>query len=165
MATEVLLDTNYLLAWHREKDELHPRAEKVRETLAEARPFRIVLDCVYSELVAVLARTRVKEEDRPQNFLREEILLRKTYWDKLVRMAYIGGTNLLRRAIGVSREAAKEHGAGISPHDAMILIFAHEREVPFLVSFDEDFKKVETVEGEGLDVTIVNDENRGVLLK
>ncbi len=164
MATEVLLDTNYLLGWHRQDDELHPRAETVQKTLARARPIHIVLDCVYSELIAVLARVRVKREGKPREFLREERKLRDTYWNSLVPMAYVGGQDLLERAIDVSREAAEKHGAGISPHDAMILIYAHEREIPFMVSFDEDLGKVETIEGEELEVTILDDENCEKLL-
>lgn len=164
MATEVLLDTNYLLGWHRQDDELHPKAKTVQKTLAKARPLRIVLDCVYSELIAVLARVRVKREGRPREFLKEEWKLRETYWNSLVPMAYVGGESLLKRAIDVSREAAEKHEAGISPHDAMILIYAHEHKIPFLISFDEDLEKVETIEGEELEATILNDENCKKLL-
>ncbi len=165
MATEVVLDTSYLLAWHRENDRLHPRAEKIQESLARAKPVRIILDCVYSELIAVLARTRVREEGKAREFLEEERKLRQVYWPRLVWMTYIGGKDLIKRALDVTREAAEKYGVGISPNDAMLLIFCRERHVPFLVSFDRSLGQVETVEGKKSEVTVVDDSNREVLLR
>jgi predicted nucleic acid-binding protein len=164
MATEVLLDTSYLLAWHRQNDRLHPRAMRIQETLEQAKPIRIVLDCVYSELIAVLARTEFKDEGRADEFLREERKLRQVYWPRLVWMAYLGGRDLLKRAIEVSREAARKHGAGISPHDAMLLILCHERDIRFLVSFDKALGQVKTIEGQRLELLVVDDSNREALL-
>lgn len=164
MATRVLLDTSYLLAWHRQNDRLHPRAMRIQETLEQAKPIRIVLDCVYSELIAVLARTEVKDEGRVDEYLREERQLRQIYWSRLVWMAYLGGRELLERAVEVSREAARKYGAGISPHDAMLLIFCHERGIPFLLSFDKVLGQVKTIEGERLEFLVVDDSNREALL-
>jgi len=165
MATEVVLDTSYLLAWHRANDRLHPRAKKIQETLARAKPGRIVLDCVYSELIAVLARTRVEEEGRVHEFLEEERKLRQIYWPRLVWMGYIGGSDLMGRALEVSREAAEKSGVGISPHDAMLLVFCHDHRVPFLVSFDRVLGQVKTIEGTELEVLVVDDSNREALLE
>jgi len=122
-----------------------------------------VLDCVYSELIAVLARTRVRE-GRVREFLAEERKLRRVYWPRLVWMAYIGGSDLLGQAIDVSTEAAERYGAGISPHDAMLLIFCQDRHLPFLVSFDKVLGQVKTIRGERLEVLVVDDSNRDALL-
>ena len=59
MATEVVLDTSYLLAWHRENDRFHEKASKIQAALTLAGSVPYVLDCVYSEMIAVIARTRV----------------------------------------------------------------------------------------------------------
>lgn len=160
----VLLDTNYLVGWLRETDSQHPRSLLVQEVLREVGPPTYVLDCVYSELMAVLARSYA-EENRLADFLTVADKLEKKYWSKLLWFAYIGGEELLTRAIGVCREAAEKHGVGISPHDAMLLIFAAEKRVPFILSFDEQLAKVRTVEGKKTRFTVIDDRNRKLLLR
>jgi len=164
MVTEAVLDTSYLLAWHRENDRLHEKASRIQAALTQAGSIPYVLDCVYSELIAVLARTRVDDEGRFSEFLREEIRLRDTYWSSLVWMSYIGGRDLLETAISVCREAAENFGVGISPHDSMLLIFCRDHHIPFLVSFDRDLGRVEMIDGNKLDVLVIDDSNVEELL-
>jgi hypothetical protein len=115
-------------------------------------------------MIAVLARTRVGQEGRPREFIREERRLRDTYWSRLVWMSYIGGRDLLGSAISVSREAAEKYGVGISPHDSMLLIFCRDHHIPFLVSFDKDLGRVEMIDGKKLDVLVIDDSNVKELL-
>ena len=70
---------------------------------------------------------------------------------------------LLERAVSVCEETAKKYGICISPHDAMLLLYAQEKGVKHIISFDEDLGKVKTLEGKKLRVTVVNDKNREVL--
>lgn len=160
----MVLDTSYLLAWHRQNDRLHARAERIRRVLSETGPIRIVLDCVYSEMIAVLARIMVKREGRVSDFLAKEIELRRVYWPRLVWMTYVGGRDLFERAVKVSREGAEDHGVGISPHDAMLLIFCLDHQVPYLVSFDRDLALIESIEGIPLELSVIDDSNAEELL-
>ena len=162
LGIRVLLDTNYLVGWHRETDPQHPRASHVQEVLRDVKSIRHVLDCVYSELIAVLARSYA-EEDQLGDFMSVADKLKKEYWPRLVWFAYVGGGSLLKRAIDVCKEAAETSGVGISHHDAMLLLYAKEKGIRYIVSFDEDLRKVRTLEGEKLRVTVVNDKNREVL--
>jgi len=162
MVTRVLLDTSYLIAWHRATDELHPRAELVKETLEEVKPIRYILDCVYSELIAVHARV-CKDEEDPEELVRIIEEFRKTYGPHIVEMAYVGGRQLLERVVRVCGESAKKYGVCISPHDAMLLLYAREKGIKYVISFDEDLAEVKTLEEKRSRITVINDENRELL--
>lgn len=159
MMIDVLFDTNYLVGYHRSTDRHHPRSKLVNEVLDQVEKTPHVLDCIYSELVAVLARSYA-EDGEPGEYIRVEKRLREKYWPRLVWVAYVGGEKFLKRAVDVSREAAEKFGVGISPHDAMLLLYAAEKKIPFIVSFDEQLGRVKTVEGKRLRLKVIDDRNR-----
>lgn len=161
MVSDVLIDTSYLIGWHRITDELHPRAELVRETLEKVNPPRHVLDCVFSELIAVHARIYAEEEN-PREFLKAIRKFGETYRPYTIEMACIGGMSLLDRAVLVCEEAA-ENGVCISPHDAMLLLYAQEKGIKYIISFAEDLGKVEEIGGRKVGLIVVNDRNREIL--
>ena len=157
-----MIDTSYLIGWHRITDELHPRAELVKETLEEVKPVRYILDSVYSELIAVHARI-CRDEGDPEGYARIISEFEKTYPPHVVEAAYVGGERLLRRAVRMCEESASRHGVCISPHDAMLLLFAAEKRIPFIITFDEQLGKVKTVEGRRSRIRVINDRNRELL--
>lgn len=162
VTNDVLIDTSYLIGWHRSTDELHPRAELVNETLREVSPAWHLLDCVYSELIAVHARI-YRDEKKPEEYVRVIGEFKKTYGSDIIEMAYAGGRKLLERAVAVCEESAKKYGVCISPHDAMLLLYAQEKGIKHVISFDEDLGKLKTLEGRRLRVTVINDKNRELL--
>lgn len=155
--TEVLLDTNYLVGYHRATDPQHPRAELIDEVLERKGAVPCVLDCVYSEIIAVLARAYA-EENELEKFVPIAARLEEKYWPNLIWVTYVG-EGLLRRAIDICKEAAETSNVGISPHDAMILLFAQEKGIKYIVSFDEQLEKVRTVEGRKVRAKIITDKN------
>ena len=159
-----MIDTSYLIAWHRSTDELHPRAELVDEILGEVNPVWHVLDCVYSELIAVFSRI-YRDEGRPEEYAEIMKEFERTYGPDVIEMAYAGGKLLLERAVRVCEESAKRYGMCISPHDAMLLLYAQEKRIKHVISFDEDLGKIKTIEGKKLRATVINDWNRELLKK
>lgn len=161
--TEVVLpDTNYLIADLRSTDTEHPRAELIDEVLEEIEPEFIYLDCIFSEVISVLAR-QYAEEGELEKFPGKAEELKGKFWSRIVWMAYAGGELLLERAIDICKEAAERYAVGISPHDAMLLLFAREKGIRYIISFDEDLGKVRRIEGKKLRTTVIDDQNRDEL--
>jgi len=138
MSPQVVVDTNVLVALLDSRDKWHRRAKNIIESL-EARQMSVIyFDCVINETVTVLAR-RAEEQKRVSQF--PELL------DELIQhvpeeiITWISGEikRLYPEIVGLVRNTS----GALNFHDALIAVFCKEIGDVEIISFDEDFDKID----------------------
>lgn len=144
--TEVILDTNYVVALLDAKDVWHTKAATIQDKLVETEAAVVYLDCVMDEVISVLAR-RHAERGRAHEFSgvlnRIETLVppeRITWIYPIVKQLYAKVLPLVRKSRGE-----------LNFHDALIVAASDEMGVAAIVSFDADFDKTKMERIHGVD--------------
>ena len=138
MSEPVIYDANFLVALIAEFDKWHREATHLHALIKSSGWDIVYFDCVANEVISVLAR-RYEEKGRHQEF---EEVLRKfkllipkkdlTWIYPDVERHYDRILDVMKRSLGK-----------LNFHDALIAVAAEEWGVKYIVSFDEDFDRVD----------------------
>lgn len=135
--SRVVVDTNWLVALLDSHDKWHTRAREIAGALSTQQAQIVYLDCVLNETISVLAR-RAEEQKRVEELA---ALLENTR--RQVPEACIVWASLeTRRLYGEIVKWVQRTQGALNFHDALIMLLCREWGITVLVSFDEDFDRV-----------------------
>lgn len=132
------IDANMLVGLLDNRDKWHSTAIAIRDALKKADAEMVYFDCVLNEVISVLAR-RSLEQSRPEEF---DVLL-----DQLVRLipvsdiTWISGE--IKRLYDQVLVLVRRSVGKLNFHDALMALICREQGISVLVSFDQDFDRID----------------------
>lgn len=137
MASEIVADTNWLVAFVDSRDKWHTRAHEIARVLAKQQAQIVYLDCVLNETISVLAR-RAEEQKRVE----ELPALLASIYRQVPETLIVWASLETRRLYGEIVELVQRTQGALNFHDALIALLCREWQITALVSFDEDFDRI-----------------------
>jgi predicted nucleic acid-binding protein len=128
------IDTSVLIGLLDPKDIWHAQAVRLKQAAIDADAEVAVFDCVLAEAISTMAR-RIYEQRRVEDL---DLLLNRIESDypKDDILWLLPDVPLLYAEI---LEIVRASAGALNFHDALIALSCHQREIPFLASFDQDF--------------------------
>jgi predicted nucleic acid-binding protein len=128
------IDTSVLIGLLDPKDIWHAQAVRLKQATIDLGAEVAMFDCVLAEAISTMAR-RIHEQRRSEDL---DLLLNRVESDYPeddvlwilpdVPLLYPEVIEIVRRSAGA-----------LNFNDALIALSCHQREIPFLASFDQDF--------------------------
>lgn len=138
MPHRVGLDTSFVLALIDEQDLWHPQARTLQARLDAIEARAYIFDCVLAEVISALAR-RTNEKRRQAAFPDLTALLRARFPTKVITWIYPD----LPASFDEIIQLVEQTGGELNFNDALIAISCQKRRIPYIVSFDVDFDRVQ----------------------
>jgi predicted nucleic acid-binding protein len=137
MTKLLVVDANVLVALSSERDALHSRAEALSTALAQANAEIVLLDCVVTEALSVLAR-RLNEQKRSAEFVQrlDSFLQRFPVED------WFWVTNYARGWMPDILDVMRISSGRLNFNDALIAVACRKLGEAVLISFDADFDEI-----------------------
>lgn len=134
----IVVDTNWLVALLDSRDKWHTRACKIAEVLSARQVQIIYLDCVLNETISVLAR-RAEEQKRVGELVALLENMRQQVPEPCIVWASLETRRLYREIV----DWVQQTQGALNFHDALIALLCREWGITALVSFDEDFDRID----------------------
>jgi predicted nucleic acid-binding protein len=135
---KIIIDATLLVALLDEKDIWHKVAVSIRDAMIESGAQLIFLDCVANETLTVLGRRckRKNEEDKFSDLIKK--------FKKIVKFEELNWSySYLKDDYEKILEKMERYKGQVSFHDVLISLFAQDKNICYIASFDSDFDKVE----------------------
>jgi predicted nucleic acid-binding protein len=136
--SEVVLDANVIVAILDEADALHARARGRIEGLDRDGVHVLLLDFLLAEAVSVLCRRAFERKRRPPELAPVFAWLREQLRRGFVEFAVLGGD-----AFAEVLDVVEASRGELNFNDARLVVMQRSGEVGEVVTFDEDFARVE----------------------
>ena len=134
----LIYDANFIVAFIDKNDKWHKEVNAIHEEV-KARDLGIVyFDCVANEVISVLGK-RFEEKGRDEEF--KEIIGKFKEVVPKEKLSWIY-PNIINYYDEILTLMAKSKGR-LNFHDALISVTARKMALKYIVSFDEDFDKIE----------------------
>ena len=134
MMNKVIIDTNVIVGLYDKKDVWHKQAKKLIQIFKEISLDLVVLDCVVNETFTVLAR-RLGERKGKRILVTTLKKVKAAFPKSRITNSY----QLIETNYEALIDNIIKNNGKINFHDALIITFAINQNIPFIVSFDEDF--------------------------
>lgn len=136
MNRDALLDSSFLVALLDATDVWHAKATSIAEALAAREIDSIVTDCVVNEVVSVLVRRAGEEGEKAADAIRTA---QERFPPHEITYLYPE----IRRLLGPVLSLMAVSDGRLSFHDALLALSAREMDVGLIVTFDQDFSRLD----------------------
>ena len=137
MLVNIGLDTSFIIGLLDEKDLWHASALELQAAFRTGGFRPHVFDCVLSEVISTLARrTHEKRREADLKALLEQIKIE--FPTKSITWLYPDLPRRFDEVVGLVQQST----GALNFNDALIALSCRIRGIPFLVSFDADFDRV-----------------------
>jgi len=136
--TTVVIDTNVLVGLLDERDKWHGEALAIRDALVAAAVDVVYFDCVLNEVISVIAR-RMHEQGRSAQFAPFLSRLNHLVPSEDITWASKETQRFYSQVVELVRSSTGE----LNFHDALIALTCREWNIAILVSFDQDFDRID----------------------
>lgn len=133
-----VIDANVLVGPLDDHDSWYDVAVAIRDALEGAGAELVYFDCVLNEAISVLAR-RAHEQRRPEQF--DALLDRLAELIPADDITWVSGE--IQRLYNQIVELVRNSAGELNFHDALLALVCREQDVSVVVSFDEDFDRVD----------------------
>lgn len=134
----VIIDTSVLLAVVDKKDKWNKVAEEIFDRLEEEKIEFYIFDCVANELLSVVGK-RLAESKREKDYA--ETAQRALEYIKAEKLFTVYDLFIPKYEHIV--KTILESNGKLSFHDALIVVAAQTYNLPYIISFDEDFDGIQ----------------------
>ena len=132
------LDTSFVIGLLDEQDVWHSQAKLLQDVLDSNDCRTFIFDCVLGEVISTLAR-RTHEKRRAADFSELTARIKKRFPTKVITWLYPDLPGMFDSVTAL----VERSGGELNFNDALIAISCQQRGIPYLVSFDSDFDRVD----------------------
>ncbi|MBI5026048.1 MAG: type II toxin-antitoxin system VapC family toxin [Nitrospirae bacterium] len=136
MSKKIILDTNFIVGLLDEKDKRHNKCLLIKRALHNGDNEIYIFDFIINEVINVFVK-RLKERKDTHNII--PLIEKLQRFVPLDRITWIYPD--IEEYFDKVIERVKQSKGAFNFHDALIIHIANEFEMPYIVSFDEDFDK------------------------
>jgi len=135
---EVVYDSNFLVGFIDEDDTWHKIAVEINNEVKKKNLKTILLDCVASEVISVLAK-RYEEKNKLDVF-KDKVLKKFNETIRTIDLTYVYKD--IERYYSEVIGKIGEYSGRLNFNDCLIVIFSQENNISRIISFDSDFDEV-----------------------
>lgn len=138
--SKVIYDSNLLIALIDKSDKWRSHALKIQNSMIKNGNQVVFLDCVVNEVLSVLGK-RFEEKGKSNEYKIALNQFKKIITEKNITWIYPEVKNYYADII----KMMEKYKGKLNFHDALIALYAKDKNIKYIASFDQDFDQIKWV--------------------